>query len=108
MEQWRPFLPFMDIVNLWVWKFQDLPRLEEYVARCAEVFPGKEIIVGIYLRDYPARTGVPLDLLRGQCETVLRLWEQGRIAGHNILAGCLIDMHPPQAEFIRGFIEKYS
>ena len=108
MDQWQPFLPAMDIVNLWVWKFQDLPRLEEYVARCAEVFPGKEIIIGSYIRDYAAMTGVPLDLLQAQYETMLRLWEGGRIAGYNILAGCLIDMHPPQAEFIHGFIEKYS
>jgi hypothetical protein len=106
LEQWQAFLPYMDIVNLWVWKYQDLPQLEAHVARCAEVFPGKEIIIGTYIRDYPAKTGVPLDLLQGQYETILRLWEKGRISGYSILAGCLIDMHPPQAEFIRGFIAK--
>ena len=26
----------------------------------------------------------------------------------SILGACLIDMHPPQAEFIRGFIERHS
>jgi hypothetical protein len=108
MEQWRPFLPCMDIANLWVWKFQDLPRLREHVDRCAEVFPGKEIVVGCYIRDYPAKEGVPLDLMRSQFETMLELKDRGKISGYSILAGCLIDMHPPQAEFIRGFIENHS
>ncbi len=108
MEQWRPFLPCMDVANLWVWKYQDLPRLEEHVARCAEVFPGKEIVVGCYMRDYPSRSGVPLDLLRAHFETLLRLWEAGRISGYSILGACLIDMHPPQAEFIRRFLAEHS
>ena len=108
LAQWQSFLPCMDIVNLWVWKYEDLPHLEEHVARCAEVFPGKDIVIGCYLRDYPAKMGVPLDLLKGQFETILRLWEGGRISGYSILAGCLIDMHPPQAEFVREFIAKQA
>jgi hypothetical protein len=108
LPQWLSFLPYMDIANLWVWKYQDLPHIEEHVARCAEVFPGKEIILGTYIRDYPASIGVPLDLLRLQYETILRLYEKGKIAGYSILGACLIDMHPPQAEFIRDFIAKYS
>jgi len=99
---------FVDVVNLWVWKSQDLPQLEECVERCAKLFPGKEIIVGSYIRDYPAKIGVPLDLLQGQYEALLRLWEKGRISGYNILGACLIDMHPPQAELIRSFIDKHA
>lgn len=105
-DQWKPFLPFMDIVNLWVWECGNLPRLEEYVDRCAEVFPGKEIIVGSYIRDYPTRTGVPLGLMETQYEIMLKLLAQGTITGYSILGGCLIDMHPPQAEFIRTFIDR--
>lgn len=108
MDQWRPFLPCMDIANLWVWKYQDLPRLRGHVDRCAEVFPGKEIVVGCYIRDCPAQEGVPLDPMRGQFETLPDLKERGRITGYSILAGCLIDMHPPQAEFIRDSINKHS
>lgn len=107
-DPWQAFLPFVDIINLWVWNYADLPKLEDHVARCAEAFPGKDIIVGSYIRDYPARMGVPLEHMRAQYETMLRLWEQRKIVGYNILGACLIDMHPPQAEFIRDFIEKYS
>ncbi len=108
LEQWRYFLPYIDVVNLWVWKYQDLPELERSVERCAEVFPGIEINVGSYIRDYPSRDAVPLDAMRGQYETMLRLWEAGRISGYSVLAACLIDMHPPQAEFIREFIAEHS
>jgi hypothetical protein len=108
LEHWQLFLPYVDIINLWVWEYQNLPTLEDEVARCAEIFPGKEIIVGSYIRDYPAVMGVPLDFMRGQYETMLRLWEQERISGYSILGTCLIDMHPPQAEFIRDFIADHS
>lgn len=108
LEQWQVFLPYVDIVNLWVWEFQNLPSLEEEVARASELFPGKEIIVGSYIRDYPSRQGVPLDVMQAQYETMLRLWERGRISGYSILGTCLIDAHPLQAEFIREFIEKHS
>ncbi|MBT3378779.1 MAG: hypothetical protein HN742_04080 [Lentisphaerae bacterium] len=107
-DRWQHFLPFMDVVNLWVWECASLPRLEEYVSRCAEVFPGKEIIVGSYIRDYPTRAGVPLDLMAEQYGIIRDLLAQGRIGGYSILAGCLIDMHPPQAEYIRAFIDEHS
>ncbi len=107
-EEWQAFEPYLDVANLWVWECQNLPHLEEYVDQVAARFPGKDIIVGSYLRDYPTRTGVPLDLMETQYETMLRLFEAGKIAGYNILGACLIDMHPAQAEFIREFIAKYS
>ncbi len=108
LEHWQRFRPYLDVVNLWVWEAQHLPQLEEAVAQCAAVFPGKDIVVGSYLRDYPTMAAVPLDLMQGQYETMLRLWEQGRIVGYNILGACLIDMHPPQAEFIREFIARHA
>jgi len=107
-EKWAPFVPYMDIVNLWVWKAEDLPRLDEHVARCRELFPGKEIVVGSYLRDYDSAGGVPLEHVQAQYEIMFRLWAQGRIRGYNILGTWLIEAHLPQAEFIRDFIADHS
>ena len=68
------------------------------------MFPGKEIIMGVYLRDYPSKSPVPLKSLEMELETIVKHLRSGSLAGFNILAGCLIDQHPEQAEFIRDFI----
>ncbi len=107
MKEWEPLVPNMDVANLWVWNCQDIPHLAEYVERCAEVFPGKDIIVGAYMRDYPSVAAVPLDLMELQYQTMYDLWQQSKIAGYSVLAACLIDQHPEQAEFIRNFIAEH-
>jgi hypothetical protein len=101
---WELAVPIVDVANLWIWNSRDIPHLPEYVDRCAEVFPGREIVVGVYIRDYPEMAPVPLDRLKLQLETIAGLLDQGRITGYSVLAACLIDQHPAQAELIREFI----
>jgi len=103
-EKWQLLLPHMDVANLWLWKSEEIPNLEAHVAHCAAKFPGKSIIVGSYLRDFTLRTGVPMDRLKLQYETMLKLWEQGRIEGFSILGAFLIDQDVEQAEWVKGFL----
>jgi hypothetical protein len=100
---WEPFLPFVDIVSLWM-GVDDIPDLDRNVARTAEVFPGKEISVGSYIRDYRAQRANPLDKIALQYETMYRLWREERIAGYNILAANAIDLAVTECEWIRDFI----
>jgi hypothetical protein len=101
---WAPYLSYLDVANLWVWKAENLPRLDEYLDRCAEIFQGKPIILGCYLRDYPTQSPVPLNLLRFEFERICAYMEDGRISGFSILAACLIDQHPEQAALVRCFL----
>jgi hypothetical protein len=101
---WAGFESFMDVINLWVWEARNLPHLDEYVSRCRELFPGKPLVMGCYLRDYPTAAPVPMDLLRFQWQTLLRHLEAGTVDAYAILAAVLIDGHPEQAEWVRGFI----
>ncbi|MDH7570794.1 MAG: hypothetical protein QHJ73_14535 [Armatimonadota bacterium] len=105
---WQSFSPFIDVVNLWVWEAKNLPRLEEELARCRQVFPGKPVNVGCYLRDYPTAAPVPMPLLKGQWECVLRQYERGTIEGYSILGSVLIDGHQEQANWVREFIAAHS
>ncbi len=107
-QEWAGFEPFMDIVNLWVWEAKNLPHLDEYIARCRELFPGKPLIMGCYLRDYPTVAPVPMDLLKGQWAAVLRHIEGGTLDGYSILAAVLIDGHQEQANWVRDFIAANS
>lgn len=101
---WAPFAPYMDVVNLWIWEAKNLPTLDDGLKRCREVFPDKPINMGCYLRDYPTRAPVPMDMVKHQWERVRHHVEQGTVAGYSILATVLIDGHQEQANWIRDFI----
>ncbi len=103
-EWWSGFTDLLDVINLWVWKSAELRALDEHLARCREVFPGKPIVMGCYLRDYTLGTGVPMDLLRFQWEKVAEYLDRGLIAGYDILGGFLIDTHEEQARWVRDFL----
>ena len=102
--EWAGFEPYMDVVNLWVWEAKNLPRLDEEIERCRELFPGKPLNLGCYLRDYPTVAPVPMEMVKLQWETLLKHLEAGTIDGYSILAAVLIDGHQEQAEWIREFI----
>jgi hypothetical protein len=75
------YLKLLDGINLWTWDAKDLPALEENLARCEQLAPGKPIILGIYLYDYGADRPMPLDLLQYQCDQALSWLKQNRICG---------------------------
>ncbi|MCB9783336.1 MAG: hypothetical protein H6751_10285 [Candidatus Omnitrophica bacterium] len=103
-EVWAGFTPFMDIINLWVWKSEDLVNLEEDLDHCRMIFPDKPINLGCYLRDYTLVAPVPMDRLKHQWDCVLRFANEGLIDGYSILAAVLIDGHQEQANWVRDFI----
>lgn len=45
-------LPYVDVVNLWIWDMDQLLQTEEIISACQEKFPGKSIIAGIFLHEY--------------------------------------------------------
>ena len=103
--RWAGFLPYMDVVNLWVWNSRDLAKLDADLERCREIFPGKAVNLGIYLRDYPNRQPVPMERLKRQAEQTAAWLAGGKITGYSVLASCLIDEHQEQARWLRDFIK---
>jgi hypothetical protein len=106
-DYWRPYLPGVDVANLWVWEAKNLVHLDEYVGKCREVFPGKPVVLGCYLRDYPTRSPVPLEAMEFQFNRIVDYLTEGKINGFSILAACLIDQHPEQAEWVRDFLASH-
>lgn len=107
LPEWEPLKPHLDVINLWLWDCREIPNLAAHVEHCARALPGKPIVVGSYLRDFPSRAGVPLELLALQYETMRALWEQGRIEGFNVLGAFLIDQDVAQAEWVRDFLAEH-
>jgi len=101
---WAGFLPYIDVVNLWVWNAKDLSKLDGDLERCREFFAPRPIVIGCYLRDYPTASPVPMDRLKYQWERVAAYLDEGRIVGYAILAAVLIDGHQEQARWVRDFI----
>lgn len=102
-DYWKPFLPFVDVISLWMSE-ADIPNLEASVDKCRQVFPGKQISVGSYIREYHEMRPVRLKLIEQQYATMFRLWTEGRIDGYNILSANAIDGALAECEWIRDFI----
>lgn len=106
-ESWAGFENLLDVVSLWVWASKELVDLERHVAVCRDLFPGKPINVGCYLRDFTLLDAVPMNLLKIQWEFIARAVAEGTIDGFSIISGKLIDMHPEQATWVRDFIKAH-
>ncbi len=75
------YIKELDVINMWTWHAKDLVDLEKNVAHCEKLFPEKPIVVGLYLYDYGPRRRMPMDILKQQCQTALKLAHAGRIEG---------------------------
>lgn len=106
-DLWRAISPHVDVVSLWVWNSTDLVNLREYVKGYREIFPGKPVIMGVYLRDYAIPAPVPVERVTGQMEVIADLMGRNELAGYSVLASILFDGHRRQAEAIRDFIAKH-
>lgn len=77
----RPYVQELDVINLWTWHAKDVVDLAKNVAECERLWPGKPIVLGLYLYDYGQDRRIPPDLLEQQCHTALKLAHAGRIKG---------------------------
>ena len=107
-DQWAAFQRFMDVICLWVWECKNLPHLDEYIDRCRELFPDKPLMLGCYMRDYPTRAPVPMEMIKLQWEPLLRHVVAGTLDGYSLLGAVLIDGQQEQANWIRDFIAANS
>jgi hypothetical protein len=103
-KQWAQFAPYMDLISFWIWKKEDLPDLDRHINRCREVFPGKPISMGCYLRDWPSRTAMPAEMLKHQWERVVKYLQDGLISQFEIIEGMLIDWYPEPSRWVKDFI----
>ena len=101
---WTAMRPNIDVVTLWIWNSDEIPRMPQHVEQCRKVFPDKPIVMGVYLRDYPKVAPVPVDRVMRQMEGIADLFGKGKLAGYSILAAVLIDGHRAQADAVRDFI----
>lgn len=75
------YIKEVDVITLATWDAKETVNLEKNIAHCQQKYPGKPIVLCLYLYDYGTNRRMPMDVLRQECETALRLAHAGRIQG---------------------------
>ena len=97
--------PYIDCVNLWVWEKYDLPDLDLIIEKCRKAFPGKEIMMGIFMHDYGASDlGVPPEMLEFQLHKAGKYLSEGKLHDIVILGDREIAKWPAAAGVIKKFL----
>ncbi len=101
------FLDLFDVLTLWTWNANELPKLEESLAALESIAPkNRRIALGMYIWDFPNSRPVPLDLMRHQCELGLKWLKEKRIQEMIFLANTVLDIGAPGGQFARDWIAK--
>ena len=105
-----PFIPFIepyvDAVNLWVGLNYNLPNLDLDIEKCRAAFPGKEIMLGIFIYDYFASANPNsfefLDIMLKRAKKYL---SEGKISDIVLMGDREVAKCQPECDFVRDFLQ---
>jgi hypothetical protein len=105
-----PFLPYFDVINLWVWVPDEKvwketlgPEIDRIVA-----LTRKPIVLGLFLHDYgKSGKAMPMNFLEMQCVKAVELLKTGKIEGIIFLQSGWFDQedHRPQIQWLKQYLE---
>ncbi len=106
VKDFAPLQPYLDGVNLWFWNQEELLEVVESVELCRNNFPGKKILLGLFIHDY-GRTdaGTVPELLLHELKAARQMLADGLINGLVILGDREILKWPEQAAVVKGFLD---
>lgn len=97
-----------DVITFWTWKAADLPALEENLTKLESILTEpRPIYQGIYFYDYGTGAPMPMERMRQQLETGLRLYEAGRIRGMVFCSNCIADIGLETVEYTRRWLDEH-
>ena len=100
----KAFEPFIDCVNLWFWLRSDLADMDLTVEKCRHVFPGKKIMMGVFMHDYGlGAIGNTAKIIESQLKKARQLLAAGKINDIVILGDREIVKYPDTAKSIKEF-----
>lgn len=101
----QDYLELVDVITLWGGP-SDLEHLDTNMAKVEKRAPRSKKMLGCYLADYGKAEGLPLHLMKLQCETGLQWLQEGRIEGMVFLGNTLADLGFQSVGWTRKWIEK--
>ena len=104
-------LKLIDVITLWMWKPEELAKLDSHLTRLDKLAPGCRKMLGLYttaLNEHqtPAWTGMPIPLMQKQCEQALAWLHSGRLEGIIIYGGTTFDLGFEAVDWTREWIRK--
>lgn len=99
------FLHLFDVLTLWTWNSEELPKLDESLAALEAVAPKScRIALGMYVWDFHNNRPVPVELMKHQCESGLKWLHEKRIHEMIFLGNTGLDLGLPSVDFARKWI----
>lgn len=108
-----PYLPYLDVINLWVWKAEPEPwqtTLEPEIDHIRKI-TGKPILLGLFMHDYgKSGKAVPMNILEMQFRKATDFVRCGKTEGFIVLQNGWFDheTHRPQVQWIRQYLHWLS
>jgi len=105
-----PFLPYFDVVNLWVWVADEKPWREEIDAKIDQIREqlNRPVLLGLFMHDYGG-TGkaTAMNVLELQTKKAVELTQSGKIEGFVILQSGWFhhENHQPQVLWLKEYLE---
>lgn len=105
------YLKLIDVITLWTWETEELANLDSHLTQLEELMPKSRKMLGMYTvalneKRTPAWTGMPIPLMRNQCEQALAWLRSGRIEGIIVYGGTTIDLGFEAVNWTREWIRK--
>ncbi|MFA6930898.1 MAG: hypothetical protein WCT05_11270 [Lentisphaeria bacterium] len=98
-------LPYLDVVNLWLWDKDHILQYDEFVTLCQQKFPGKPIISGVFLHEYGVTdAGNSPELLAYQLDRAREYITRNIVEGVILLGDREIKKWPTVAESVRQYL----
>ena len=102
----KDYLDLIDVLTIWEMDCSKIPRVEDNLLKIERLHPRRRKMLGCYLVDYPKKQGVPVDLMKHQCEVGLRWLKQGRIEGIIFMGNTTMDLGFESVEWTRRWIQQ--
>ncbi len=102
-------LPYLDVVNLWLWDKDHILQYDEFVTLCQQKFPGKPVISGIFLHEYGITdAGNSPRLLEYQLDRAREYMSRNIVEGVILLGDREIKKWPSVAESVHRYLKNQA
>jgi len=102
----KALAPLVDCVNLWFWLRADLVDMDLSIEKCHNVFPGRKIMMGVFMHDYGlGAIGNKPEIIEWQLKKARKHLACGKINDIVILGDREIVKYPDLAKSIRKFFK---
>lgn len=80
--EFKPHFDLCDEISLWFWREGNIPTMRDNVRRCRDFLgTGKDMLLGIYMWDFPSAAPVPAEMMALQLECAREFLSDGTVSG---------------------------